>query len=122
MSAHIINEFGSITISEQVITDIASNVAMESYGIVGLVNATTTNAILTLLKKENLSKGVTIKIENNKITIDLSVILEHGVQISVVSENIIETVKFNVEEKTGIKVDKVNILIRDIRLQDQEDL
>ncbi|WP_099203069.1 Asp23/Gls24 family envelope stress response protein [Miniphocaeibacter massiliensis] len=122
MSAHIINEFGSITVSDQVITNIASNVAMESYGIVGLVNANTTNTILTLLKKDNLSKGVTVTIENNKITIDLSVILEHGVQISVVSENIIETVKFNVEEKTGIKVDKVNILVRDIRLQDQEEV
>lgn len=121
MSAHIINKMGIVNIDEQVIKTIASNAAMESYGIVGLVNATATESLFDLLMKENLSKGVILKVEDNKINIDLHVILEYGVKISVVSKNIIDTIKFNVEESTGITVEKINIIVRDIRLQNQEE-
>lgn len=121
MSAHIINKMGIVKIDEQVIKTIASNAAMESYGIVGLVSATTTDSLYNLLMNENLSKGVILRVEDNKINIDLHVILEYGVKISVVSKNIIDTIKFNVEQTTGIKVDSINIIVRDIRLQNQEE-
>lgn len=48
---------------------------------------------------------------------DLFVILEYGINISVVAENIIEKVKFNVENLTGLEVEKVNVFVQDIRVQ-----
>mgnify|MGYP002757144444 CR=1 FL=1 len=120
MSAYIKNELGLIKIDDQVIATIASEAAMKCYGVVGLVNASASESILTLLGKESLSKGIILKIQDNKINIDLSVILEFGVQIAVVCENIIETIKFQVEHETGIPVDKINVIVRDIRLHNQE--
>lgn len=122
MTAHIVNKLGVVQIDEQVIINIASKAAMQSYGIVGFVSATATDTILTLLKQENLSKGIVLSIKDNKIIIDLYVILEYGVKISTVSENIINTIKFKVEESTGIDVDKINIIVKDIRLQNQEEM
>ena len=122
MTAHIVNELGVVQIDEQVIINIASKAAMQSYGIVGFVSATATDTILTLLKQENLSKGIVLSIKDNKIILDLYVILEYGVKISTVSENIINTIKFKVEESTGIDVDKINIIVKDIRLQNQEEI
>lgn len=122
MTAHIVNELGVVQIDEQVIINIASKAAMQSYGIVGFVSATATDTILTLLKQENLSKGIVLSIKDNKIILDLYVILEYGVKISTVSENIINTIKFKVEESTGIDVDKINIIVKDIRLQNQEEM
>ncbi|QQK07750.1 Asp23/Gls24 family envelope stress response protein [Miniphocaeibacter halophilus] len=122
MSAHIINELGVIQISDNVISKAISDVAMQSYGVVGLVSASATDSLLTLLGKDNITKGVVLNIKNNKMTIDLHVILEYGVKISVVTENLIDAIKFHVEEHTGIEVEKVNIIVRDIRLQNQEEI
>lgn len=122
MSAHLVNDYGVIQIKNEVINIIASNAAMELYGVVGLVNANATESILSLLKNDNLSKGVLLSINENKISLDLHVILEYGVNISAVCENIIDTIKYKLEENTGIKVNKVNVIVRDIKLQNQEDI
>lgn len=120
MSAHIKNEFGLIKINDQVIATIASDAAMKCYGVVGLVNASASESIMNLLSKESLSEGIVLKIEDNSLNIDVSVILEFGVKIATVCENIIETIKFQVEHETGIRVNEINVIVRDIRLQDQE--
>ena len=58
------------------------------------------------MKWDYLSKGIKVYTKDDKLTIDLHVILEYGVRISVVAENIIDRVKFNVENLTGLKIDK----------------
>lgn len=115
MTAKIVNEMGIITISDQVITTIASNAAMQTYGIVGLAYKNPSDEILIMLSKKNMSKGVKIATQENRITIDLTVVLEYGVRIAVVTENIIDTVKFSVENQTGLLVDKINILVQGMR-------
>lgn len=118
MTAKVVNNMGVISISEQVLTTIASNAAMESYGIVGLTTKNATDGLFLLLGKDNMSKGVTVYTDNNRVTIDLTVILEYGVRISVVAENIIDNVKFAIEDKTGLKVEKINVLVQDFRVQE----
>ncbi|NLX61066.1 MAG: Asp23/Gls24 family envelope stress response protein [Tissierellia bacterium] len=117
MPAREKNEFGYIDIDENVIATIAGLSAMESYGIVGMASKNATDGFFELLKKDNLSKGVKIHSEGNEIIIDLHVILQYGIKISVVAENIIEKVKFNVENLTGLKVRKVNVYVQGIRVE-----
>jgi len=111
------NQFGYIDIDDNVIATIAGLSAMESYGIVGMASKNATDGFFELLKKDNLSKGVKIYSEQNEIIIDLHVILQYGIKISVVAENIIEKVKFNVENLTGLKVKKVNVYVQGIRVE-----
>ena len=62
---------------------------------------------------DHLTKGIKVTTKDNKLIIDLHVILEYGVKISVVAENIIERVKFNVENLTGYGVDKINVHVHE---------
>lgn len=117
MPAREKNQFGYIDIDDNVIATIAGLSAMESYGIVGMASKNATDGFFELLKKDNLSKGVKIYSEQNEIIIDLHVILQYGIKISVVAENIIEKVKFNVENLTGLKVKKVNVYVQGIRVE-----
>jgi uncharacterized alkaline shock family protein YloU len=55
--------------------------------------------------------------EEEGIAIDLYVIIQFGTKISVVAENIIEKVKYNVENQTGLKVLNVNLHIEGVRVQ-----
>ncbi|MBF7095849.1 Asp23/Gls24 family envelope stress response protein [Alkalibacter mobilis] len=116
MSAKIYNKFGYINISENLIANIAGLSATECYGVVGMASKKSTDGIVQLLKGENLSKGVKVSEENGKISIDLYVIIEFGVKISVVAENIIEKVKYNVENQTGLKIEKINVIVESVRV------
>jgi len=51
------------------------------------------------------------------VIIELFVIIQFGTKISVVANNIIEKVKYHVENLTGVKVLKVNLNIESVRVQ-----
>ncbi len=117
MTIRVENEIGTIDLNSDVVATIAGASAIECYGLVGMASRSTTNGIVNLLKRENLSKGVSIQMEEEGIAIDLYVIIQFGTKISVVAENIIEKVKYNVENQTGLKVLNVNLHIEGVRVQ-----
>ena len=117
MPAIINSELGSIVIDNSVIANIAGISATESHGIVGMASKNAADGIFELLKFENLSKGIKVNTENNQINIELHVVLEYGVKISVVGQNIIERVKFNIENLTGLTIDNIEVLVEGIRLK-----
>ena len=57
-------------------------------------------------------------LRENKISIDFHVIVSYGVSISAVSDNLIESVKYRVEEFTGMEVEKINIFVEGVRVID----
>jgi uncharacterized alkaline shock family protein YloU len=116
MSAKINNEFGTIEIDKQVISQIAYKSAMESYGLVGL--AYKTKGIVELLKGENVTKGVSVQeLEDGTIAIELYVIMQYGTNISTVANNIIDKVKYTIEKMTALKVSKIDVNVQGIRVK-----
>ena len=116
MVARVYNEYGYINIAEGVIANIAGMAAMECYGLVGMASKRSTDGFVELLKRENVKKGVKITRNESGVTIDLYVIIEYGVKISVVAENIIDKVKYSVEQQTGIKLNKINVIVESVRV------
>ena len=57
-------------------------------------------------------------IEDNHISLDFHVIVAYGISISAVADNLIENVKYKVEEFTGMTVDKINIYVEGVRVID----
>lgn len=117
MSAKLGNELGTIFIDHEVLSAIAGISAMECYGLVGMSKKSTGSGLYELLRRENLSKGVKIKSENNEIIIDLFIVVEFGTRISTVAQNIIDKVKYNIESISGLKVKKVNINVQGVRVE-----
>lgn len=117
MTIKVVNDLGDVYINNEVLATIAGAAAVECYGLVGMASKSKTNGITNLLKKEHLSKGVTIKAEEDGVNIELYVIIQFGTKISVVAQNIIDKVKYNVENQTGLKVSKVNLNIEGVRVQ-----
>lgn len=107
---------GNITIDKEVIAQYAGTVAMECFGIVGM--GITVKDVVKLLRKDNLAKGITVTINNNKLTLDFHVIVSYGVSILAVSDNLIDNVKYKVEEFTGMEIEKINIFVECVRVID----
>ena len=116
MQITIPNEKGNITIDNQVIATIAGVSAMESYGVVGMASKNATDGIFQFLKFENLTRGIEVYTENERVHIQLHVIIEYGIRISTVGQNIIDTVQFNIESMTGLEVDQIEVLVEGIRM------
>jgi len=117
MAAKINTGLGLISIDENVIATMAGISAMESYGIVGMASKNATDGLFELLKSDYLSKGIKVYTKDEMLIIDLHVILEYGVKISVVAENIIDRVRFSIEKLTDLKVGHINIYVQGIRVQ-----
>ena len=110
------NNQGAIVISNNVISRIAGATATGCYGVVGMAAKTATDGIASLLKWDNITKGIKVTTEDDKINIDLHIIVEYGINIKVISESIISNVRYTVESITGFKVGKVTINVEGIRI------
>lgn len=109
------NSLGKIEISNDAISSIASYAASECYGIVGL-GKRGADGILEIFKNEQSGKGIKITSNEDGIIIDLYIIIEYGVNIKTVATNIIEKVKYAIENFTGIKVKNVIVNIQSIKV------
>lgn len=112
-------QMGKIIIDNEVIAQYAGSVAVECFGIVGMAAVSMKDGLTHLLKKENITRGITVAVnENNKLVLDFHVIVAYGVSIQAVSDNLIGNVKYRVEEFTGLEIDKINIFIDGVRVID----
>ena len=117
MSIKVNNKHGNINIDDQVIASLSGISAMECYGIVGMASKSATDGFFELLKKENITKGVKVTTKDNKLIIDLYVVLQYGIKISTVAENIISKVKYTIEKYSELEVNSVNVHVQGVRVQ-----
>ncbi|MCR5800115.1 MAG: Asp23/Gls24 family envelope stress response protein [Lachnospiraceae bacterium] len=117
-SSSMDTHMGSITINKEVIAQYAGNVAMECFGIVGMAGINVKDGFVKLLKMDNLTRGIYVSLNNDKLILDFHIIIAYGVNIRTLSNNLIESVKYKVEEFTGIEVDKINIYVEGVRVID----
>ena len=116
MSVNTANVYGRMFISDEAIAVVAGYSALECYGVVDLVSKKLSDNFAELFKKETLSRGVKVLTVDNRIYIDLYVILKYGVSISAVAESLKRSVKYSVENFTGMIVDSVNINVIGVRV------
>ena len=109
---------GEIVINPDVIALYAGSVAVECFGIVGMAAVNMKDGLVKLLKKESLTHGINVSISENKISLYFHVIVSYGVSISAVTDNLINNVKYKVEEFTGMEIEKINILVEGVRVID----
>lgn len=117
-SSSMNTHMGNIMISNEVIAQYAGSVAVECFGIVGMAGYSAKDGLARLLKRENLSRGISVAIKNNKLTLDFHVIVAYGLSILAVSDNLVDSVRYKVEEFTGIEVEKINIFVEGVRVID----
>lgn len=118
MKGHMNTQMGEIMIDNEVIAKYAGSAAVECFGIVGMASVNVKDGLVRLLKKDSLSHGVNVVVEDNNLTIDMHIIVAYGVSISAVTDNLISNVIYKVEEFTGMKVEKINVFVEGVRVLD----
>lgn len=74
------------------------------------------DGIAKLLKREMMDRGVKVKLGENGIDISLYIIVEYGTNINAIGEVIRSSVKYRVEEMSGLNVNTVDVNVEGIRV------
>lgn len=116
MAGKLFTEYGEVTIDQEVIARISGMTAMECYGVVGMAARNVKDGLVQLLMLDSLTKGIAIEVHDNKLSLSIHIIVEYGVKISAVADNLISTVKYKLKEQIGIDVAKINVFIEGVRV------
>lgn len=121
MSIDLSTNYGQVTITNDVIATVAGGAAVECYGIVGMASKNQLkDGIAEILRKENFSKGVVVRQEEDSVHIDMYIIVSYGTKISEVANNVQNQVKYTLDKTVGLSVDSVNIYIQGVRVANDE--
>jgi len=105
---------GSLKVTDNVIADLVGYAALESYGVVGMAAPSLQDGIAKLLPARALHRGVTIRCEEDGISANLYVIIEYGMSLSTVSNNLADRIRFVLEVYAGLKVKDITVHVQGI--------
>ncbi len=104
---------GRISISHEAVAHIVGRVAAEAYGVVGMAPRTPRERLLT---RDRLRQGITVRGSAAAgVTIELSVVVEYGLNLAEVASTLRNRVRYEIERLTGLNVADVEVRIQDVR-------
>ena len=107
---------GNLHVANDVLADLVGNAALECYGIVAMSSKRAKDGLVEWLGRENLSRGVQVRMVDEQLDVDLLIVVEYGISVAEVCKTIVEQVRYKLESMTGVKVRSVNISVEGIRV------
>ncbi len=102
---------GALWVSHECIAKLAGYAALECYGVVGMAATDAQNGVLHLLPAHRLERGIEVSYDADAVVIDLHVVLENGVNITSVSKNLVDAVKFMLKRIAEFDDVEVNVYV-----------
>ncbi|GGR91573.1 stress protein [Streptomyces aureoverticillatus] len=116
---------GRTSIADGVVEKIAGLAARDVEGVhaMGGGLARTFGAVRDRVpgSSKSVSRGVKAEVGEVQTALDLEIVVEYGVSIADVAQDVRENVIAAVERMTGLEVVEVNIAVSDVKLPDDED-
>lgn len=106
------NHLGAIDVSMDYLTALIGHTVTNCFGVSEMNSVGPKQGVLSFLDKNSaIDKGVIIRQNKDSLVIDLHITVTYGVNISAITDSIINKVRYAVEEATGFSVLKVNVFI-----------
>ena len=103
--------YGKTTIALDVLVSIAQ---LTTLSVEGVSRLTAVPRDVNTLFKKGINEGVNISVEDDRVYVDLYVILKRDVNVREVSHNIQHQVARAISEMVGMEIGRINIHIEDI--------
>lgn len=106
------NHLGVIDISHDYFVTLVGNAVVSSFGVAAMANSSASQSLIErITRRDPVDKGIRVRVKNQKLVIDLHIIVTYGTNISAIVKSIMHNVRFTVEEKTGFNVARVNVFV-----------
>jgi uncharacterized alkaline shock family protein YloU len=107
-----VNRIGRIEISPYAIATIAGDAVLQCYGVVGMANKNLIGGLVDLLRPERWRRGVEVRVQDGRISVDLYVVIQYGTRISEVAHGVMHGVKYALERALGIPIAEINVHVQ----------
>lgn len=119
MSINVATPNGNIELSKDAIATVIGAAVTDNYGVVGMVSKNVIrDNVVERLGKENYARGIVLTQENNELTVDVYILVNYGTKISVICQNIQQSVKYNVEKLLGFELNYVNVHVQGVKIDE----
>ena len=108
-------KLGEVKSADEVVAMIAGLAATEVEGVDSMAG-NITNELVGKLGMKNLNRGVKISVDDDHVSVELSLNMKYGYSIPDVSEKVQERVRTAIETMTGLTVLEVNIKIAGVSM------
>lgn len=113
------NEMGNVNISEDVIVTISNIAANEIEGVAGVYSGIA-DALLEIFRGKKFNKGVSVVLEEEKISVTIIIDVEYGRIIPEVAKKVQENVKNAIESMTEREVNEVNVHVHVVVIKSEK--
>lgn len=113
-------EGDSIRISSEVIAVITSIISSDIPGVAGMSGGVV-GGIAERLGRHDMTRGIKVQVDEDRVSIDLNIIVEYGISIVDTTDKLKKEVRTNVEKTTGLKVKAININVLGINVPGEEE-
>lgn len=107
---------GQVEIADAAIVSVIHESVLSCYGVVDLGPRPSQSALRRRLRRNDPSRGIDIEMIDGRLKIELSIVVEFGTPIFTVAQNVMQTVKFQVEHLLDLTVERVNVNVDGLRV------
>ncbi len=107
------NPLGTIEIDQDYFSELLGSIVPTCFGVVGMADRNAFQGVRSFLNRKTryLDQGVSVRREPDGLVIELHIVVTYGLNIATVVRNLVEKVRYTVEEATGMKVKKVDVFV-----------
>jgi len=115
------NPNGTVSFAPEVVATIAGLAATEVDGVASMISPASGLAdMFTRKNNRNLTKGVRIDLDDNKVAVDITITVDYGSPVPDVARNIQENVKKAIETMSGLAVRNVDVHVTGISFEREQ--
>ena len=115
------NPNGTVSFATDVVATIAGLAATEVEGVSSMSSQNGGLADMFARKNSrNFTKGVRIDLDGNKVTVDITIVVEYGSPVPDVARNIQENVKKAIETMSGLDVHAVDVHVSGVSFEREQ--
>ena len=109
------NPMGTISMTSDYFAELVSQAARSCYGVAGMATGGRGDDLKSLVFGNDFpEKGVRVTQSNRQLTIELHIKVGYGLNIATIVQSITHKVKHEVENATGLKVERIEVSVDDI--------
>ena len=115
------NPDGTVSFATEVVATIAGLAATEVEGVASM--SSQSNGLADMFSRKNtrnFTKGVRIDLDGNKVTVDITIVVEYGSPVPDVARSIQENVKKAIETMSGLDVHAVDVHVSGVSFEREQ--
>ncbi len=112
-------DLGAVQIHNNVIATIARLATLKVPGVAEM-SGTFVEGLASMIGKPVVDRGVRVDFEDNRVVIELHVVIDFGIRIPQAAWQIQNEVRQAVEQMTGKNVKTVNVIVQSLRFREED--